>query len=53
MVKLKLDDKELKSGAEELYGSVLKALGKTTNDKDSDDDMQEGHDDGDSFETIS
>eukprot|EP00347_Sterkiella_histriomuscorum_P001421 403372102 len=54
MTKLKMNDKELKQGAEELYGSVLKALGKTgVNDKDSDDEMHDEAGDDDEYETVS
>lgn len=48
MIKLKLNDAELKAGAEELYKSVLKALG----DKDEDSDNQMEGDD-ESYETVS
>jgi len=47
MVKLKLVDQELKTGAEELYKSVLHALG-----EDSGDD-QMGKEEDDDYETVS
>jgi len=35
MLKLKINDQELKKGAEELYKKVLDALGENTNDSDN------------------
>ena len=55
MKKLKVDDKELEAGQEELWSAIRKALGKTVTNmakKDESEDEQMGEDE-EGFETVS